>query len=134
MGISGQPKVPMNNARVMLSGKKEEKARNMLHKVRGKISGRTERDQQATATDLVLCMVLLQTEEKKVRKKLQGGKYTMLETRKDGTKFTNKALKEVAEKLQTISRTYDSRQQKLVEEVGLQYLEYRTLQSQSLKS
>ena len=41
----------------------------------------------------------------------------MLETRKDGTKFTNKALKEVAEKLQTISRTYDSRQQKLVEEV-----------------
>ena len=59
----------------------------------------------------------LQTEEKKVRKKLQGGKYTMLETRKDGTKFTNKALKEVAEKLQTISRTYDSRQQKLVEEV-----------------
>lgn len=78
-------------------------------------------------------MAMLQTEEKKVRKKLQGGKYTMLETRKDGTKFTNKALKEVAEKLQTISRTYDSRQQKLVEEVGLQYLEYRSMQSQSLK-
>ena len=59
----------------------------------------------------------LQTEEKKVRQKLQSMKYTMLETRKDGTKFTNKALKEAAAELQSISREYDSKQQQLVDEV-----------------
>lgn len=61
----------------------------------------------------------MQTEEKKVRTKLQSMKYTMLETRKDGTKFTNKALKEAAAELQSISREYDSKQQQLVDEVGL---------------
>lgn len=64
-------------------------------------------------------MVLtLQTEEKKVRSKLQSMKYTMLETRKDGTKFTNKALKEAAQELQSISRDYANKQQQLVEEVS----------------
>lgn len=61
--------------------------------------------------------VLVQTEEKKVRKKLQNVKYSMLETRKDGTKFTSKPLKEAAAQLQTISREYESRQQQLVKEV-----------------
>ena len=64
----------------------------------------------------VLCW--LQTEEKKVRKKLEGGKYTMLETRKDGTKFTNKALREVADRLQGLSKQYESRQHQLVDEVS----------------
>lgn len=62
--------------------------------------------------------MVVQTEEKKVRKKLQGGRYVMLETRKDGTKFTNRALREVAEKLQALSRQYDSRQQQLVDEAS----------------
>lgn len=59
----------------------------------------------------------LQTEEKKVRKKLQSGRYMTLETRKDGTKFTNRQLKEAAERLQAISRSYDQRQHALVEQV-----------------
>ena len=59
----------------------------------------------------------MQTEEKKVRKKLQGGRYMTLETRKDGTKFTTRALKEAAERLQSISRSYDQRQHALVEQV-----------------
>lgn len=61
--------------------------------------------------------LLTQTEEKKVRKKLMGGRYLMLETRKDGTKFTTKGLKEAAERLQGISRSYDQRQHALVEQV-----------------
>ena len=59
----------------------------------------------------------MQTEEKKVRKKLTGGRYLTLETRKDGTKFTSRALKEAAERLQAISRSYDQRQHALVEQV-----------------
>lgn len=51
-----------------------------------------------------------------MRKKLQAGKYTMLETRKDGTKFTNKGLREVADRLQSLSKRYDSCQQQLVDE------------------
>lgn len=62
-------------------------------------------------------VIALQTEEKKVRKKLQSGRYMALETRKDGTKFTNKALKEAAERLQSISKSYDQRQHALVEQV-----------------
>ena len=52
-----------------------------------------------------------------MRKKLMGGRYLMLETRKDGTKFTTKGLKEAAERLQGISRSYDQRQHALVEQV-----------------
>ena len=58
-----------------------------------------------------------QTEEKKVRKKLS--RYLMLETRKDGTKFTSKGHKEAAEPLQGISRSYDQRQHALVEKVTM---------------
>ncbi len=61
----------------------------------------------------------MQTEEKKVRKKLQSGRYMTLETRKDGTKFTNRPLKEAAERLQAISRSYDQRQHALVEQVRI---------------
>ena len=50
-----------------------------------------------------------------MRKKLS--RYLMLETRKDGTKFTSKGLKEAAERLQGISRSYDQRQHALVEQV-----------------
>ena len=53
-----------------------------------------------------------------MRKKLEGGKYTMLETRKDGTKFTNKPLREVADRLQGLSKQYESRQHQLVDEVS----------------
>ncbi len=56
-------------------------------------------------------------EEKVVRKKLQA-KYMLLETRKDGTKFTNRPMKEAAEKLQNLSGQYDDMQKQLVEQVG----------------
>lgn len=55
-----------------------------------------------------------------MRKKLQSGRYMTLETRKDGTKFTNRALKEAAERLQAISRSYDQRQHALVEQASMQ--------------
>ena len=57
-----------------------------------------------------------QTEEKRVRKKLAGGRYMTLETRKDGTKFTSRPLREAAERLQAVSRSYDQRQAALVEQ------------------
>ena len=60
--------------------------------------------------------VRAQTEEKKVRKKLQAGRYMTLETRKDGTKFTSRPLREAAERLQAIARSYDQRQSALVEQ------------------
>lgn len=41
----------------------------------------------------------------------------LLETRKDGTKFTNRALKESAERLQNLSGQYDDMQKQLVEQV-----------------
>ena len=52
-----------------------------------------------------------------MRKKLQA-KYAVMETRKDGTKFTNKALKEAAERLQNLSGRYDDMQKQLVEQVS----------------
>ena len=55
-----------------------------------------------------------------MRKKL--ARYLMLETRKDGTKFTSKGLKEAAERLQGISRSYDQRQHALVEQVNSRLL------------
>lgn len=51
-----------------------------------------------------------------VRKKLQS-KYMVMETRKDGTKFTNRPLKEAAERLQNLSGQYDDMQKQLVEQV-----------------
>ena len=51
-----------------------------------------------------------------MRKKLQA-KYMILETRKDGTKFTNRPLKEAAERLQNLAGRYDDMQKQLVEQV-----------------
>lgn len=50
---------------------------------------------------------------------VQSGKFETLETRKDGTKFTSKALRQAATQLQTFSGQYESRQGHLVEQVGL---------------
>ena len=55
-----------------------------------------------------------------VRKKLQA-KYMVLETRKDGTKFTNRPLKEAAERLQNLSGQYDDMQKQLVEQVTVSH-------------
>jgi hypothetical protein len=44
-------------------------------------------------------------------------KYQALETRKDGIKFTNRAIKQAAERLQALSRQYDDMQHTLVEQV-----------------
>ena len=60
-----------------------------------------------------------------MRKKLS--RYLMLETRKDGTKFTSKGLKEAAERLQGISRSYDQRQHALVEQVNPPSADVQTL-------
>ncbi|KAL0034692.1 hypothetical protein WJX77_003027 [Trebouxia sp. C0004] len=62
------------------------------------------------------CLRITQKEEKVVRKKLQA-KYMLLETRKDGTKFTNRPMKEAAEKLQNLSGHYNDMQKQLVEQV-----------------
>ena len=56
-----------------------------------------------------------QTEEKKVRKQL-AARYQTVETRKDGVKFTSKALAAAAERLQAVSREYDRCQHTLVEQ------------------
>ncbi len=47
----------------------------------------------------------------------QTGKYDTLETRKDGTKFTSKTLRQAAAHLQSLAGQYDSRQSHLVEQV-----------------
>ena len=44
-------------------------------------------------------------------------KYETLETRKDGTKFLSRDMKRAATRLQQVAAAYDSKQQKLVEEV-----------------
>ena len=44
-------------------------------------------------------------------------KYETLETRKDGTKFLSRDMKRAATRLQQLATAYDSKQQKLVEEV-----------------
>jgi hypothetical protein len=49
--------------------------------------------------------------------RLQGSKYEMLETQKDGIKFTSEALRQAATQLQTFSGQYESRQGHLVEQV-----------------
>lgn len=58
-----------------------------------------------------------QTEEKKVRKQL-AARYQTVETRKDGVKFTSKALAQAAERLQAVSREYDRCQHALVEQAS----------------
>lgn len=62
------------------------------------------------------CLRITQKEEKLVRKKLQA-KYMILETRKDGTKFTNRPMREAAERLLNLAGQYDDMQKQLVEQV-----------------
>ena len=68
------------------------------------------------ANQRVRCLRITAKEEKTVRKKLQA-RYVELETRKDGMKFTNRALRTAAERLQGLSSEYDSRQSALVAQV-----------------
>jgi hypothetical protein len=46
-----------------------------------------------------------------------GCRYTVIETRKDGTKFTNRALRDAAERLNATSGQYLQLQAELVEQV-----------------
>ncbi|KAH7624522.1 hypothetical protein Ndes2526B_g00726 [Nannochloris sp. 'desiccata'] len=68
------------------------------------------------ANQRLRCLRITAKEERVVRKKLQA-RYFELETRKDGMKFTNRALRSAAEKLQKLSGEYDSRQSALVAQV-----------------
>lgn len=63
------------------------------------------------------CLRITQKEELAVRNKLQGGKYSILEAKKDGTKFTSKDLRAAAERLQKHSGEYETLQKGLVEQV-----------------
>jgi hypothetical protein len=54
-------------------------------------------------------------QEKSLRSKLAG--FTVLETRKDGTKFTSTAMKGHADALNTASRQYAEAQRSLIDSV-----------------
>lgn len=69
-----------------------------------------------SANQRLRCLRITAKEEKTVRKKLQA-RYMELETRKDGMKFTNRAMRSAAEKLQRLAGEYDSRQGALVAQV-----------------
>jgi DNA mismatch repair protein MSH2 len=62
------------------------------------------------------CLRVTAKEERLVRKKLQA-KYVELETRKDGTKFTTRALRGAADRLGRLAADYDARQAGLVRQV-----------------
>ena len=64
------------------------------------------------------CLRITSKEEKAVRSKLSSGRYMTLETRKDGTKFTNRALKDAADRLSGLASQYDDAQKQLVEQVA----------------
>lgn len=59
------------------------------------------------------CMRITSKEEKAVRKRLQAN-YTILETRKDGTKFTNQRLRSLASQQRETTAQYDEMQRDLV--------------------
>ena len=62
--------------------------------------------------------VLRQTVQVCVQKKLRGNKqFTMLDTRKDGVRFTNASLRQLNNQFQTLKEIYDDVQSKLVNEV-----------------
>jgi len=62
------------------------------------------------------CLRITQKEEKAVRGKLNA-KYKTIEARKDGTKFTNRALEAAAERLHLVCGQYEELQRELVEQV-----------------
>lgn len=65
----------------------------------------------------VRCMRITKTEEKKVRNKFKSLGFVELETRKDGTKFTSKALKEHAAALNAHTADYSDTQKSILNEV-----------------
>ena len=62
------------------------------------------------------CLRITQKEEKVVRAKLNA-KYKTIESRKDGTKFTNRPLENAADRLSAVSAQYEELQKELVEQV-----------------
>lgn len=56
-------------------------------------------------------------QEKSARKALQGSKYVVLETRKDGTKFTTHAMKDAAVRLNDSTKAYSDVQRSLIDSV-----------------
>lgn len=75
------------------------------------------------------CLRITSKEEKAVRSKLTSGRYMTLETRKDGTKFTNRALKDAADRLSALASQYDNTQKQLVEQVPMIFLSFSKPQS-----
>jgi len=65
----------------------------------------------------VRCLRLTATEERRVRTKLGGPAYTLLETRKDGTKFTCRPLRLAADGLAVADAAYARRQAALADQV-----------------
>ncbi|CAG9461697.1 unnamed protein product [Pedinophyceae sp. YPF-701] len=63
------------------------------------------------------CFRITQKEEKACRKRLQSGPYVTLETRKDGTKFTNPGLRKAALHLQNLTAGYEKHQKEIVDQV-----------------
>jgi DNA mismatch repair protein MSH2 len=63
------------------------------------------------------CLRITQKEERAVRSKLQPPRYSVIETRKDGTKFTSPALRSAAERLTQASGRYEELQRGLVAQV-----------------
>ncbi|GAX83908.1 hypothetical protein CEUSTIGMA_g11332.t1 [Chlamydomonas eustigma] len=62
------------------------------------------------------CLRITQKEEKVVRAKLNA-KYKTIESRKDGTKFTNRSLEKTAERLSAVLNQYEDLQRELVDQV-----------------
>jgi len=69
------------------------------------------------AATRVRCLRLTAAEERRVRAKLAAGRYTQLETRKDGTKFTSPALKAAADELGVADAAVAQRQVALAAQV-----------------
>lgn len=63
------------------------------------------------------CLRITQKEERAVRSKLVAPRYSVIETRKDGTKFTSPALRSAAERLTAASAKYEELQRGLVAQV-----------------
>jgi DNA mismatch repair ATPase MutS len=60
----------------------------------------------------------LRLQEKTLRSKIQN-KYITLETRKDGTKFTSKRMKEAAAELNEAAKQYSETQRTLIDSVRI---------------
>jgi len=65
----------------------------------------------------VRCLRLTATEERRIRSKLSSPGYSLLETRKDGTKFTARSLRAAADALAAADTAYARRQAALADQV-----------------